>query len=349
MRYVRRKILQSLFLFSLVFVFGAGCGTVEPVNMASGNPYHEIVNPSGFVNSEPFQLADFIGKKVILLDIMTYSCINCQRTYPYLNTWFETYEDEGFMIVGIHTPEFAFEKKIDNVRDAAERYGLKFPIVLDNDYGTWNAYNNRYWPRKYLIDIHGNIVYDHIGEGGYDKTEAKIQELLAERKQVLSSNVELTTDMSEVDAEVVAPSRKRSPETYFGSLRNRFWGEEVSRDGTMITFAKPAKIQQNNIYLVGTWDVQPEYAEAISDDARIVYGYTAQKVFLVMSSEEGGVARVYQDDRDVGDVAGRDVKNSELFIQNEQLYRIINNGEEGTHVFDLRVQPGVRAFAFTFG
>lgn len=151
--------------------------------------YTEIINPSGFVNTNdtPVTLAEYVGKQVILLNIMTYSCINCQRTFPYLNTWYETYKDEGLVIIGIHTPEFAYEKDKGNVEKAMKEFGITFPVVLDNEYATWNALGNRYWPRKYLIDIHGNVVYDHIGEGAYDETEQKIKELLQERKEVLKS------------------------------------------------------------------------------------------------------------------------------------------------------------------
>src|SRR3989344_2128687 len=138
----------------------------------------EITTPDGFINSEPFKLADFVGKKVILLDIWTYSCINCQRTIPRINEWQEKYADKGLLIVGLHTPEFEFEKDIANVREAVKKFGIKYHVVLDNDYSTWRAYRNQYWPRKYLIDIDGFIVYDHIGEGGYAETERKIQEAL---------------------------------------------------------------------------------------------------------------------------------------------------------------------------
>ena len=141
-------------------------------------PYHEIVNPSGFVNSEPFELKDLVGDHVILVKFTTYSCINCQRTYPYVIDWYQTYKDQGLAVVAIHTPEFAFEKDIDNVRAAMEREGIDFPVVLDNDFSTWRAYGNRFWPRLYLIDVNGDIVYDHIGEGAYDTTERVIQELL---------------------------------------------------------------------------------------------------------------------------------------------------------------------------
>jgi len=136
----------------------------------------KIVQPAGFINTqdgESITVESLIGKKVILLDIWTYSCINCLRTLPYLTAWHEAYADQGLQIIGIHTPEFDFEKEIDNVQRAVEAGGIKYPVVLDNDRGTWNAYENSYWPRKYIIDIDGFIVYDHIGEGGYDETEAK--------------------------------------------------------------------------------------------------------------------------------------------------------------------------------
>src|SRR3989344_509188 len=128
----------------------------------------EITTPDGFINTDgkPITISELIGKRVILLDIWTYSCINCQRTTPYLNAWYEKYKDKGLVIVGLHTPEFEFEKIYQNVLDATNRLGIKYPVVLDNDYSTWNAYQNRFWPRKYLINIDGYVIYDHIGEGG---------------------------------------------------------------------------------------------------------------------------------------------------------------------------------------
>ena len=151
-------------------VFGAsdadttsGADAVRPKQ--DGKPYNEITKPSGFVNTPstssgqatPITIGELVGKKVILVDFMTYSCINCQRTFPYLNAWYEKYKDRGLEIVGIHTPEFAFEKNIENVREAMRKFGIRHPVVLYNDYGTWGAYGNQYWPRKYLIDIYGNI------------------------------------------------------------------------------------------------------------------------------------------------------------------------------------------------
>ncbi len=154
-------------------------------------PYVEIANPAGFINSPngggaAFKLADLIGKKVILVDFIDYSCINCERTFPYLKDWYSKYKDQGLEVVAIHTPEFSFEKDITNVTAAAKQFELQFPIVLDNDYSTWNAYGNQYWPHKYLIDIHGRVIYDHIGEGGYDETEAEIVQALNQRAQYLN-------------------------------------------------------------------------------------------------------------------------------------------------------------------
>src|SRR5262249_31175168 len=159
-----------------------------PASSSNEGRYIEIQDPAGFVNTPggaPITIGQFVGKKVILIDFVDYSCINCERTFPYLNEWWSKYQNQGLEIIAIHTPEFSFEKDINNVEMAAKQFGIQFPIVLDNNYATWNAYQNEYWPHKYLIDIHGNIVYDHIGEGGYDETEAEIVKLLNERKQVL--------------------------------------------------------------------------------------------------------------------------------------------------------------------
>lgn len=147
-----------------------------PVQAAT--KYTEFVNPSGYVNSEPFTMADYIGKKIILVEFITYSCINCQRTFPFMKQWHETYEKDGLLVIGIHTPEFAYERDRDNVIAAMKKEGITFPIVQDNEYETWNTYSNRFWPHRYVIDYDGNVVFDHIGEGAYAETEAVIQKLL---------------------------------------------------------------------------------------------------------------------------------------------------------------------------
>ncbi len=146
---------------------------------AGYSPAIEIVDPTGFVNvSSSFRLRDLIGKEPFLLDFWTYSCINCLRTIPYLNAWYGRYHSQGLEIVGIHTPEFDFEKDIANVSAAVAKYGIQYPVVLDSDYGTWNAYNNLYWPHEYLVDMAGYIVHDQVGEGNYAETEGAIQKVL---------------------------------------------------------------------------------------------------------------------------------------------------------------------------
>lgn len=338
---------------------GGGAGRVPKIGTSSkGIPYKEIVNPSGFVNTNdaPIKIADYVGKKVILLDVMTYSCINCQRTFPYVTAWYEKYKDDGFIVIGIHTPEFAFEKNKKNVENAMKEFGINFPVVLDNDYGTWNAYGNRYWPRKYLIDIHGNIVYDHIGEGAYEETEMKIKELLAMRAEVLGEKEAAmklkneTLASSNIPAQIVA---SQSPETYFGSERNEYLGNGIrGRSGEQV-FATPSKVNPNTLYLGGTWNIDGEHAES-KKDATVTYRYSAREAYIVASSEVPVGIEVWQDGKLVGpagSAAGADVNASGIvMVQESKLYKLIRNPERGDHTLELRVKgPGVRLFAFTFG
>jgi len=310
-------------------------------------PYIEIENPAGFVNSEPFRFADFVGKKVILLDFVTYSCINCQRTFPYLNAWHDTYADDGLLIVGIHTPEFAFERDIDNVRAAAKEFGLEFPLVLDNDYATWNAYGNRYWPRKYLIDIHGNIVYDHIGEGAYDETEAMIRTLLKERADVLGEVSALEEDMTRVDGYAI---ETRSPETYFGSSRNERFGNGSPFTAGSATFTIPERITPNLFYLKGEWQVAEEYIKAQSADSALTFVFDAKNVYIVADTEMGGDLTILIDGKPItADDAGADVVDGKVHIDGARLYHLFEGSRAGIHRLDIQTDENVQFFAFTFG
>lgn len=303
--------------------------------------YKELVEPSGFVNSDPFQLKDIVGKKVILLDVMTYSCINCQRTFPYANAWHEKYKDKGLEIVAIHTPEFAFEKNIENVRDAMTKFGIKFPVVLDNDYGTWNAYGNNYWPRKYLIDIDGFVVYDHIGEGEYDETETHIKVALKERadrlgdrdsiKQIHESNTDVNTEPQKTYA--------KSRETYFGAFRN----SEFFANGTggfiySDTFALPKTFIPNAFYLGGNWTINDEYIES-NEDCILAFSYDATKVHLVAEALGGASIKIQN-----GDVNNTTTIN----IKDATLYTIVDNPSAQKSVFYISLPKGVRLYALTF-
>lgn len=294
----------------------------------------EITTPNGFINTngKPLTINELIGKKVVLVDFWTYSCINCQRTTPYLNAWYKKYKDHGFVIIGIHTPEFEFEKNYNNVKAAVEKFGIKFPIVLDNDYSTWTAYKNRYWPRKYLIDIDGYIVYDHIGEGAYEATEKKIQEALAERMTVLGENV--TIDQS-VTKEVPVQGGPKSPETYFGSARSNQ--------------------QTNFLFPDDSWNITPEFAQNSSPNASIVYTYTAKDVFFVAEASTETVVEVLLDGKPLGGEIGADiVKTSDgksiVKIKEARLYKIIQGDQSETHTVKFIIQKsGLKAFTFTFG
>jgi thiol-disulfide isomerase/thioredoxin len=216
----------------------------------------ELTKISGYINSEPITLADLRGK-VVLVDFWTYSCINCIRTIPYLNAWYKKYADDGLVIVGVHTPEFEFEKDYNNVKGAVERFGINYPIAQDNEKQTWNAYENRYWPQKYLIDSEGYIRYDHIGEGAYAETEKVIQSLLAERTE--HSGVNFTIDQTISNPESVQNinfGRINTPELYFGYqyAMEPLGNSEGYRPDQIVKYTLPddtTNIVPNRIYLAG--------------------------------------------------------------------------------------------------
>lgn len=312
-------------------------------------PYVEIANPSGFVNTDGITIGELVGKKVILVDFMTYSCINCQRTFPHVTAWYEKYKDDGLEIVAIHTPEFAFEKNIENVREAMQKNGIIYPVVLDNDYATWRAYDNNYWPRKYLIDIEGNIVYDHIGEGAYVETEQKIQQLLLERAEKVGvAPPETGVFVSAALAEV--KERPKSPETYFGSLRNATLANGVPNKEGVQTFSEPRSYVKNALYFLGTWDITPEHAKALKD-ARIVFAYEAKEVYFVARADNPTTVTIFQDGQPLTISRGADVRpDGTLTIQNDQLYKIVLNPAIEAHTLEIRVEgAGLEAFTFTFG
>jgi cytochrome c biogenesis protein CcdA/thiol-disulfide isomerase/thioredoxin len=259
--------------------------------------YVEITNPSEFVNTNdiPITIGQHVGKDVVLIDFLTYSCINCQRTFPYLKTWYEKYHKDGLEIIAIHTPEFAFEKNKDNVKNAMKEAGLTFPVVLDNDYGTWNAYKNSYWPRKYLIDIDGYIVYDHIGEGEYDTTEQKIVELLAERADRLG---QVAPKDEQASAKVTAvPILGESPETYFGTGRQgNFANKESGICGTdSCEYIVSKTIPQDSFALGGSWKIDNEYILSTSNESSLYYHFKASKVYLVADATTPIDADIYLD------------------------------------------------------
>lgn len=314
----------------------------------------EITTPDGFINSpmsgvdqnQPFALADYIGEKVVLIEFWTYSCINCQRVIPFLNDWHKKYEDDGLVIVGIHTPEFEFEKDFGNVQQAVEKYEVEWPVVLDNDYSTWRAYNNRYWPRKYLIDIDGFIVYDHIGEGAYEETEEKIVELLNERRIVLGEEANVTLEEgSPKGVQTVDHKKVGTPETYLGSARVRYIRNLptttcLSRSCDFV-FSSSAP---DGYELEGTWKHDEEHVTLESETGALRMTFTASKVNLVAGAPEGETvtARILLDGVEVNQVT---------FTDEFDLYNLVDlEGSYESHLLEIQFEgTGLSAFAFTFG
>lgn len=316
-------------------------------------PAPELIQGGEWFNSEPLTLASLKGK-VVLLDFMTYSCINCIRTFPYLNEWHTKYKDDGFVILGVHTPEFEFEKDPENVQEALEDFEIEFPVMQDNDFATWRSYGNRYWPRKYLIDHTGNIIYDHIGEGAYDETERRIQEAIRERDQALGQQSQVETDIAEI-ANAEFP-QGQSPETYFGAWRNQLLGNGQALQTGVQTFERPETIAPNTLYLVGEWDIQQEYAVNVSANARIIYAYKAKNVFMVAGAQSPTIMQLTLDGQSIDENAlgesgeRTSAGTAEIVIANDQLYRLIENTEVGEHVIELEIlEPGLEVFTFTFG
>lgn len=313
----------------------------------------EITNPSGYVNTggKPITIGEFRNKKVVLIDIWTYSCINCQRTLPYLKQWYDKYHDQGLEIIGVHTPEFAFEHVLAHVQKAVDDDGVKYPVVLDNDYGTWNAFGNQFWPRKYLIDSDGFIVYDHAGEGSYAETEAAIQKALTERSQILGDSTTISSGV--VSAKPVS-IEAGSPETYFGSSRNKYLGNGTSGSTGAQSFTLPTKLQSNMLYLGGTWNITPEYAESKSD-AVIEYQYTAKGVYFVAGASTATTLEIQIDGAPIpAAIKGADIivkgGKSYITVQATKLYRLIDAASASTHTIKILVpQAGLQAFTFTFG
>ncbi|MBC7981945.1 redoxin family protein [Candidatus Parcubacteria bacterium] len=298
----------------------------------------ELVSPDGYINTggKPITLAELKGK-VVLLDVWTYSCINCKRTIPYINEWYTKYQDKGFEVVGLHTPEFAFEKVQANVEKAVLGFNIKYPVVLDNNYQTWNALQNRYWPRKYLIDIDGYVIYDHIGEGAYEETEKAIQYALKERAERLGIDADLPTGIVNLKDQVTG--KVNSPETYFGSARNTNLGSGKSGTPGVQNFTPLDNVGENKLFLNGLWNITPEYAENLGA-ADIMFRYDAKGVYMTAGSLGGVEVEIYKDD----------VLVKKIMIKDETLYTLIEGDDYGKHILKIRIpKAGLKAFTFTFG
>jgi cytochrome c biogenesis protein CcdA/thiol-disulfide isomerase/thioredoxin len=281
--------------------------------------------------------------KVVLLDFWTYTCINCLRTLPYVEAWYRKYRHHGLRVVGVHTPEFPFEKEAGNVETAISSNGLTYPVVQDNDYGTWNAYGNQYWPAKYLIDAQGRVRYVHFGEGDYGTTERAIRSLLAERGDRGLSG------MARVRAQAPSPG-VTTPESYLGGTRaERFVNGPLPG---LHTYKLPPADQVPPDYLAygGSWRIGAEAATA-QRGASLDLSFGARRVFLVLGSPQGPrPLRVLLDGHPIPDaLAGKDVHGGVATVGAQRLYDLVDLPRVEHRTLTLRFAPGVSGYAFTFG
>jgi len=311
----------------------------------------DLVGISGYINTLPDELQNKIHNHVVLYDIWTYSCINCVRTLPFITAWDEKYSDQGLLIIGIHTPEFEFEKDIENVKLAVKKYGIHYPVVLDNDRKTWNAFENNYWPRKYIADQEGYIRYDHIGEGGYQETEKIIQDLLKERNESLGLNASSAKEFVKIDE--FESSWLRTPELYFGydfvSGRNQLGSPEGFKPNQDVTYSIPESKQLHSFYLDGTWKNLSGSMKLVSDSGSIVVPYSGQEVNIVTSGD--AVLKIRIDGKDIDPSKyGKDVDKGQIHVHEPGLYNIVKTNSSENHTLELFVEtPGFEIFTFTFG
>lgn len=312
--------------------------------------------PSGltWLNGGPLAMKALRGR-VVLVDFWTYSCVNCLRTLPHLKQWHEKYAKAGLEVIGVHTPEFAFEKDEQNVNGAVREFGISYPVVLDNDYAIWQQFANRYWPRKYLISADGYIVYDHIGEGGYAETEMMIQKLLKETG---------VDDLPEVSPEEQATNGvcyKTTPELYLGYLRGHIGNAREYLPDAEEAHTDVDEHDDDKPYLHGHWKIASEYVEhtrslAISSEY-LLLKYSAFSVNLVMGVAEGkaGEVEVELDGQSLPEnMAGDDVEIRKgvatVTVDGHRMYRLVNAGVYHSGTLKLKTKcAGIQMYAFTFG
>jgi cytochrome c biogenesis protein CcdA/thiol-disulfide isomerase/thioredoxin len=325
----------------LTAVRGGGTGRAETAGVAPGSPLPklgaapEIQGTQQWFNTpgeRALSLASLRAQhRVVLVDFWTYTCINCIRTLPQLKAWDAKYRRDGLTIIGVHTPEFPFEKDAGNVRAAVAQDGIKYPVAQDNKYATWNAYQNQYWPAHYLIDANGQVRYVHYGEGAYGETESAIRSLLAEagRSRLGGS----------VGTRASTPGGQVTPETYLGSARAERFDNGPIRDGVHDYGRGAPDLAPDHLAYRGTWGITQEGAVA-GPGARLYLNFRARKVYLVLGSpDRTRTMEVLLDGRRMHAVR----------VGRQRLYELVSLPRTGDHMLELRPQNGTRGYAFTFG
>ena len=280
-------------------------------------------------NGKPLTLQQLRGK-VVLVDFWTYSCVNCIRTLPYLKAWDARYRKAGLVIVGVHTPEFAFEHVVSNVRQAVSEHDIRYPVAIDDDYRTWNAWSNQYWPADYLIDKRGHVRSAHFGEGGYDLTEHDIRTLLGEPAEGQMAK----------PANVVTPSADvQTPETYLGTFRAAGYHQKVVSDHDH-DYGAGSQVELNEVQLAGHWKVQREFIVA-GQGAVLRFRYSAPRIYLVAAPPAHSVRTLR--------VAVDGAHRATVKVPRDDLYQLAHIAGPGSHLLALSVPAGTRLYSFTFG
>jgi thiol-disulfide isomerase/thioredoxin len=325
-------------------------GTRVAIDKSQFRQAPELAGISNYINTGKFKLADLKGK-VVLVDFWTYSCINCIRSIPYVRAWYETYKDDGLVVIGIHAPEFAFERSPDNVRKAVSDFGIRYPVALDNKLVVWTALKNNYWPAHYFFDAEGRQRYHHFGEGRYDESEMVIRRLLAEAGHAPRSGGMARATARGAEAAAALESI-RSPETYVGYARaDRFVSPGGQARDSARTYGT-APLRLNDWSLEGNWTIGRQSGTLNSAPGTISYRFHARDLHLVMGSNRPVRFRVTIDGKAPGSDAGVDVRPDGTGVVREQrLYQLVRQkGDFGDRTFRITfLDPGVEAFAFTFG
>ncbi len=313
----------------------------EGLQDALANPYPapEFAGIEAWLNSEPLTMAGLKGK-VVLIDFWTYSCINCVRTLPYITRWDQDYRDKDLVIIGIHAPEFEFEKSQENVEAAIRKHNIRYPVALDNNLDTWTNFKNRYWPAHYLIDRDGRIVYTHFGEGNYAETENNIRYLLG-------------LDRKTEEKDIAVTSKGQTPETYLGYKRaaNFSSPEAIDRD-VLKNYTFPEALKDNQWALEGGWTVSNEHITAAEAGSSMKLNFKAGKVFLVMGVPEGKTVRALLtlNGEPLKNLAGKDAPDGTVTVDRHALYELVSQPSPANGLLTIRAdEPGLEAYAFTFG
>ncbi|HEU6440558.1 MAG TPA: thioredoxin family protein, partial [Terriglobales bacterium] len=321
---------------------GSTSSSAPGVNQGSGPLAPDFAGIDNWLNSSPLTMSGLRGK-VVLVDFWTYSCINCIRTLPYVESWYQRYAADGLVIVGVHTPEFAFEHDTGNVTAAIARFGITYPVAQDNEFKTWGAYNNQYWPADYLIDAGGHIRDTHFGEGDYARTEASIRSLLAE-----ASSAALPTPGSSAAAPPFGSGQ--TPETYLGSDRSSSLAGRGSTPAGTGSFTLPGQLPDDAFALNGTFDVQPEYITATTSGDQLELSFQARDVYLVMAADSAVPVTVKVTGVDGANGTEDVAVDGSLTVGPARLYHLVHlpAAARGTVTITFKAS-GARAYAFTFG